>query len=77
MTVNDVAPGMILTPMNRRAQEDPAHLAWAEAQIPIRRAGRPDDIAGMVAFLCSEEGSYCTGSTFFVDGGWMLSWPPV
>jgi glucose 1-dehydrogenase len=77
VTVNDVAPGMILTPMNRRAQEDPAHLAWAEAQIPIRRAGRPDDIAGMVAFLCSEEGSYCTGSTFFVDGGWRLSGPPV
>lgn len=77
VTVNDVAPGMILTPMNRRAQEDPTHLAWAEAQIPIRRAGRPDDIAGMVAFLCSEEGGYCTGSTFFVDGGWMLSWPPV
>lgn len=77
VTVNDVAPGMILTPMNRRAQEDPEHLAWAEAQIPIRRAGRPNDIASMVAFLCSEEGSYCTGSTFFVDGGWMLSWPPV
>jgi glucose 1-dehydrogenase len=77
VTVNDVAPGMILTPMNRRAQEDPEHLAWAEAQIPIRRAGRPNDIANMVAFLCSEEGSYCTGSTFFVDGGWMLTWPPV
>lgn len=77
VTVNDIAPGMILTPMNRRAQEDPEHLAWAEAQIPIRRAGQPRDIASMVAFLCSEEGSYCTGSTFFVDGGWMLSWPPV
>lgn len=77
VTVNDVAPGMILTPMNQRALDDPAHLAWAEAQIPIRRAGRPRDIAGMVAFLCSEEGSYCTGGTFFVDGGWMLSWPPV
>ncbi len=77
VTVNDIAPGMILTPMNQRALDDPAHLAWAEAQIPIRRAGRPNDIANMVAFLCSEEGSYCTGSTFFVDGGWMLTWPPV
>lgn len=77
VTVNDVAPGMILTPMNRRAQEDPEHLRWAEAQIPIRRAGQPTDIAGMVVFLCSEAGSYCTGSTFFVDGGWMLTWPPV
>lgn len=77
VTVNDVAPGMILTPMNRRALEDPEHRRWAEAQIPIRRAGQPADIAGMVVFLCSEAGSYCTGSTFFVDGGWMLSWPPV
>ena len=77
VTVNDVAPGMILTPMNRRAQEDPEYLAWAEAQIRVRRAGRPADIASMVAFLCSEEGSYCSGSTFFVDGGWMLTWPPV
>ncbi|MGN6564296.1 MAG: SDR family oxidoreductase, partial [Thermomicrobiales bacterium] len=50
---------------------------WAEAQIPIRRAGQPLDIGNMVVFLCSEEASYCTGSTFFVDGGWMLTWPPV
>lgn len=77
VTVNDIAPGMILTPMNRRAQEDPAYLRWAEAQIPTRRVGLPSDIGGMVAFLCSPEGSYCTGSTFFVDGGWMLNQPPV
>ncbi len=77
VTVNDVAPGMILTPMNRRAQEDADYLRWAEAQIPIRRVGQPTDIGSMVVFLCSDEGSYCTGSTFFVDGGWMLNWPPV
>ena len=77
ITANNVAPGMILTPMNRRAQEDPEHLRWAEAQIPMRRVGQPRDIGGMVVFLCSEAGSYCSGSTFFVDGGWMLSYPPV
>jgi glucose 1-dehydrogenase len=77
ITVNDVAPGMILTPMNRRAQEDADYLHWAEAQIPIRRVGQPRDIGSMVVFLCSDAGSYCTGSTFFVDGGWMLNWPPV
>ena len=77
VTVNDVAPGMILTPMNRRAQEDPAYLRWAEGQIPLKRVGLPADIGSMVAFLCSEAGSYCTGSTFFVDGGWMLTQPPV
>ena len=77
ITVNDVAPGMILTPMNRTALEDPAYLARAEAQIPVRRAGTPADIASMVLFLCSAHASYCTGGTYLVDGGWMLTWPPV
>jgi glucose 1-dehydrogenase len=77
ITVNSVAPGMILTGMNRRAMEDPAVLAAAEVQIPSRRAGQPEDIAAMVRFLCSDAASYCTGATYYVDGGWMLTWPPV
>ena len=77
ITVNAVAPGMILTPMNQRALDDPGYLMAAEAQIPLRRAGTPADIASMVLFLCSEHASYCTGATYLVDGGWMLAWPPV
>jgi glucose 1-dehydrogenase len=77
ITVNDVAPGMILTPMNQRALDDAAYRAEAEAQIPVRRAGTPADIAAMVVFLCSDHASYCTGGTYLVDGGWMLTWPPV
>jgi glucose 1-dehydrogenase len=77
ITVNDVAPGMILTPMNQRALDDPVYLASAESLIPIGRAGTPEDIAAMVVFLCSEHASYCTGGTYLVDGGWMLTWPPV
>jgi glucose 1-dehydrogenase len=77
ITVNDVAPGMILTPINRRALDDPIYRAESEAQIPLKRAGVPADVAAMVEFLCSDAASYCTGSTFFVDGGWMLTWPPV
>jgi glucose 1-dehydrogenase len=77
ITVNAVAPGMILTPMNARALADPAYRSHAESQIPLRRAGTPADIADMVVFLCSDHASYCTGATYFVDGGWMLSWPPV
>jgi len=77
VTVNNVAPGMILTPMNQRALDDPELLRHAESLIPIRRAGTPADIASMTVFLCSDDGSYCTGSTFFVDGGWMLTYPPV
>jgi glucose 1-dehydrogenase len=77
ITVNDVAPGMILTPMNQRALDDTVYLTEAEAQIPVRRAGTPHDIASMVIFLCSDVASYCNGGTYLVDGGWMLNWPPV
>jgi glucose 1-dehydrogenase len=77
ITVNNVAPGMILTPMNRQALSDPDYLAWAERQIPLARAGAPADVAGMVLFLASDIASYCTGGTYLVDGGWMLTWPNV
>ena len=77
ITVNDVAPGMILTPMKQRALDDDAFLAEAERLIPARRAGTPADIAAMVCFLCTEAASYCTGQTHFVDGGWMLTQPDV
>ena len=77
ITVNDIAPGMILTPMNARAIEDEDYRHQAEAKIPLQRAGMPADIAHMALFLATDLASYCTGSTFFVDGGWMLSWPDV
>ncbi|CAN5755443.1 SDR family oxidoreductase [soil metagenome] len=77
ITVNDIAPGMILTPMNQVALSDNTYLRDADAQIVMRRAGLPADVANMALFLASEAGSYCTGSTHFVDGGWMLTWPPV
>jgi glucose 1-dehydrogenase len=77
ITVNDIAPGMILTPMNHIAVNNETYLRNAEAQIVMRRAGLPADIANMALFLASDAGSYCTGSTHFVDGGWMLTWPPV
>jgi glucose 1-dehydrogenase len=78
ITVNDIAPGMIVTEgMNARAFEDEQYRAEAAQKIVARRAGRPDDVAAMALFLASDAASYCTGSTHFVDGGWMLTWPPV
>jgi glucose 1-dehydrogenase len=77
ITSNGIAPGMILTPMNRRAATDPDYLRDAEAQIVMRRVGLPNDVANMALFLASDAASYCTGATYFVDGGWMLTWPPV
>ncbi len=77
ITVNNIAPGMILTPMNHVAVSDRDYLQNAERQIVLERAGQPDDIARMALFLASDAASYCTGQTFYVDGGWMLTWPPV
>lgn len=77
ITVNNLAPGMILTPMNARAISDEAYLENAEKQIVLERAGLPEDIANMALFLASDAASYCTGQTHYVDGGWMLTWPPV
>lgn len=77
ITVNIIAPGMILTPMNFRAMSDQAYLDDAESQIVAGRAGLPEDIANMALFLASDAASYCTGQTHYVDGGWMLTWPPV
>jgi glucose 1-dehydrogenase len=77
VTVNGIAPGMILTAMNQAALDDPAVLRSAEERIVLRRAGLPGDVANMAHFLVSDAASYCTGATYYVDGGWMLTWPPV
>jgi NAD(P)-dependent dehydrogenase (short-subunit alcohol dehydrogenase family) len=45
--------------------------------IVLKRAGYPQDIANMAVFLASDAASYCTGATYYVDGGWMLTHPPV
>lgn len=77
ITVNGIAPGMILTPLNHKAISDPDYLRSAEGQIVMGRAGLPVDVANMALFLASDASSYCTGSTYYVDGGWMLTQPPV
>jgi glucose 1-dehydrogenase len=77
ITVNGIAPGMILTPMNGEALENPEVASAAAAVIPVRRVGYPADIAAMACFLASDTASYCTGATYYVDGGWMLTMPDV
>jgi glucose 1-dehydrogenase len=78
ITVNGIAPGAIVTKgMNTRAYEDERYRLQVAEQIVLRRVGEPDDVASMALFLASDAASYCTGSTYFVDGGWMLTWPPV
>lgn len=69
--VNAVAPGAILTPINPW-RNDPEKRAMVEGHIPMRRAGSSEEIAAVFAFLASDDASYITGQTIFVDGGLTL-----
>ena len=72
ITVNAIAPGAIETAINTILLNDPVKLPALLRQIPLGRLGRPDDVAGVAAFLASTDADYVTGSTYFVDGG--LTW---
>lgn len=69
--VNAIAPGAIDTPMVQAAQLPKAAMDSMLARIPLKRMGRSEEVAAMVVFLASEEASYITGATFYVDGGWL------
>lgn len=69
ITVNAIAPGFIKTPRIAAADWGNAGEAFIQS-LPLRRAGKPDDIAGVVAMLCSEAGGYVSGATIDVNGGW-------
>ena len=71
ITVNNIAPGAIQTPINTALLEDKPKLDALLTKIPLGRLGTPEDVAGLVAFLASEDAAYVTGATFVVDGGLM------
>ena len=73
VTVNAIAPGFIRTPRIAEAawgHDSPAAEQAFIQSLPLRRAGKPDDIAGVVAMLCSDAGGYVSGATIDVNGGW-------
>jgi glucose 1-dehydrogenase len=70
--VNTIAPGAIQTPINKNVWSDPAMMKDLLRKIPTERMGQTEEIASVVAFLCSSEASYITGATLFVDGGMTL-----
>lgn len=69
ITINNVAPGAIATPINHDLLNNPEQLKKVTQNIPLGRLGEPEDVSGIVAFLASDEAKYITGATFYVDGG--------
>lgn len=67
--VNNIAPGMILTRMNQAAIDDPELRKEKEQHIPMKRAGKPEEIAKLALYLAGPDSSYVTGATFVMDGG--------
>lgn len=74
ITVNNVAPGAIATPINTALLEDKPKLDALLNNIPLGRLGTPEDVAGLVAFLVSDDAAYVNGATFVVDGGLMRNY---
>lgn len=72
ITVNNVSPGAIATPRNAEVYNDEAKRKAVESIIPMGRFGTPEDCVGAVLMLCSEQGSYITGSDIIIDGGMRL-----
>lgn len=68
----NIGPGAVATPINAVTLNDPEKVRALLAEIPLKRIGQPDDVANAVAWLASDQASYVTGTTLFVDGGLMI-----
>jgi len=69
ITVNNIAPGAIFTPIDVDVETNAAIEKQLLAEIPLGRWGKPEEVAGLAIYLASDEAAYSTGSTFFIDGG--------
>ncbi|KQU60059.1 glucose 1-dehydrogenase [Rossellomorea marisflavi] len=72
--VNNIGPGAMDTPINAEKFNDPEQRADVESMIPMGYIGKPEEVSSVAAFLASEQASYVTGVTLFVDGG-MTKYP--
>ncbi len=72
VTVNNLAPGIIITDRTEAVLTDPAYVEDRRALVPVRDFGRPEDCVGAALLFCSDAGRYITGTDFFVDGGMQL-----
>jgi len=71
INVNNIGPGMVLTPFNQEAIDDPKVREEQTASIPWKRAAQPEEIGRLAVFLASDDADYVTGSTYYMDGGLM------
>ncbi len=71
ITVNNIAPGAIDTPMDAPLKEHPGQMKELLSEIPLGRMGKPEEVAALAVYLASDASAYVTGNTFFIDGGMM------
>lgn len=71
INVNNIGPGMVLTPMNQEALDDPKAREEQVQSIPWKRAAEPREIARLAVYLASDEADYVSGSTYYIDGALM------
>ncbi|MEO9171122.1 MAG: SDR family oxidoreductase [Candidatus Baltobacteraceae bacterium] len=69
VTVNDICPGAVDTPMDAKLKADRRKYDALLAEIPLRRMAKPEEIAGLCVFLSSDAGAYITGASYIIDGG--------
>ncbi len=73
ITVNNIAPGAIHTPIDRDVEADPEKMAALLKEIPLGRMGQPEEIGKLAVYLASDAAAYVTGSTYVIDGGLMIN----
>ena len=71
ITVNNIAPGAVYTPIDANIEANPELEKALMSEIPLKRWGKPEEIAALAVYLASDEAAYVTGSTYFIDGGMM------
>ncbi len=69
ITVNNIAPGAVHTPIDADVEADPEKMAALLKEIPLHRMGQPEEIAKLALYLASDASAYVTGSTYVIDGG--------
>ena len=69
ITVNNIGPGAIFTPIDADVEANPEMEKMLMGEIPLNRWGKPEEVANLAIFLASDDAGYITGSTYFIDGG--------